>query len=307
MGTVIGISTYNGLRRIRNLLSSIYNYTYDEDLEDLKIVVVDDGTPNKKIVDKLEIICDHFQVHLLKHGENRGISAAWNTATKAFDVELIVLLNDDIQICHSSWLKAIEFFLESNKFAGSVSLPIFHIDPRTGLPREGYSLPNIQRSPVMKWTPGGQAFAFRREIYDKTGGFNEALPSFYEECDFGYEMASRGYPSYFLPFPPVQHWGSQTFALNRELSFCIPNPNELSLEQYRKILSPKFPIEKIEPQPGKAYRMEYSRVLFALDWGCKDFWDKPQNEVEEQLKDKKKFYLIKWLNKDEDEREKMII
>lgn len=306
MKITIGIATYNGANRVKLLLSSIENYTTETEKNDMRVVVVDDGTPYAKNVEKLQSICSMFNVELIKSDENRGISATWNTLSRAKDSDLVVLLNDDIQISHNDWLRNLIYFFENNDNIGHVSYQILNMDPRTGMPKDGYALPNIECNPIFTLTPGGQAFAFLKKIYDKIiGGFNENLKSFYEETDFGYEISKLGYYSYLMPFPAMQHWGSQTFAFNHELSFMEPL-SVLPLEQYRSMLSSKFSDEKIEPRPGKVYRMEYSRVLFALKWNCKDIFDQPQNETEERLLPKFNARIIKWINSSDNEREELI-
>jgi len=86
----------------------------------------------------------------------------------------------------------------------------------------------------------------------------------------------------------------EAFANNHELSFTEPH-KRLSMEEYRKLVQDKFSSDKIEPFPGKVYRMEYSRVLFALKWHCNDMWDKPQDEVITRFQYESR--KIKWLSK----------
>ncbi len=295
MKIIIGIPTYNDFKRVRLLLSSIYNYTYEDDLMEVQTVVIDDGTPDKNIVKRLKEVCDDYFTHLIINEHNEGIPKCWNKLTKYFkNPDIIILFNDDIQICHSNWLSCIKYFLCHNQNVGTVSFPTVQMDPYTGINKENYSIPRIQGWVKHIWSPSGQGFAFKKNVYDLTDGFWEDLVSFYEETDFGYQLAFKGYMSYMLPWPVIQHWGSQTFASNPELAYTIPN--KLLMETYRTLLKDKFPPEKIEPQPGKVYRMEYSRVLFAQKWGCMDIWDKPQNEVIDRFK---KTYVpreIKWIN-----------
>jgi len=306
MKIIIGIATYNGAERVKLLLSSIDNYTSEEEKKNLFVVVCDDGTPYKENNKKLDLICSKYDVYRIYHKINKGISATWNTLSQATNSDLIILLNDDIQISHPFWLRNLIYFFEHNDNIGHVSYPILQMDPRTGMPKIGYEIPNINCLPQFSMTPGGQAFAFRREVYNKLEmGFREELKSFYEETFMGYEVSQSGYYSYILSFPALQHFSSQTFAQNEELTFTVPDYN-LSMEKYKELLSPKFPPEKIEPKPGKAYRMEYSRVLFALHWGCKDIFDQPQNEVEERLKHKFFPKLIRWIDYNNNERKLLI-
>jgi GT2 family glycosyltransferase len=307
MKTTIGIATYNGADRVKLLLSSIDNYTSDAEKNDISIVVCDDGTPYVKNTVKLVAVCNKFNAELIRHEENRGISATWNTLSQATNSDLIILLNDDIQISHYHWLRNLKYFFEHNNNIGHVSYQILQMDPRTGMLKSGYAIPDITCLPQFSMTPGGQAFAFLRSAYNSLEkGFREELKAFYEESWFGYEVSDKGFYSYIIPFPAMQHLGSQTFALNEELAFMIPDENILSMHEYRELLSSKFLPEKIEPRLGKVYRMEYSRVLFARHWGCKDIFDKPQDEVEDRLKSKFTQRVIYWLDCDNNERKKLI-
>lgn len=305
MKITIGIATYNGADRVKLLLSSIDNYTSDEEKNSISIVICDDGTRNDENIAKIQSLNNKYDITVLQHDMNLGISATWNSLSR-FDKtsDIILLLNDDIQISHQYWLRNLIYFFEHNDNIGHVSYQIAQMDPRTGMQKVGYDIPNVSILPQFSMTPGGQAFAFRREVYNKIN-FNEALKSFYEETDFGYEVSQLGYYSYIIPFPALQHWGSQTFSQNEELAYTTPDYN-LSMNKYRELLSSKFTKEKIEPLPGKVYRMEYSRVLFALKWNCKDIFDQPQNEVEERLRHKFFPKLIKWFDCDNNERETVI-
>jgi GT2 family glycosyltransferase len=302
MKITLGISTYNGSFRLNLLLSSILNYTTEKELEDIDIIVVDDGTPNPKEESLILQICNKYKAIALRHPQNKGISAAWNTLSSYRPYnDLIILFNDDIQICHPAWLKCLLYFFKNNSNVGHVSYQTFNLNPKTALPRPEQIVPDISIQPKFSWTPNGQAFAFKKSVYDEVGGFWRELVSFYEECDFGYEVSHRSYCSYIIPFPPIQHWGSQSFGSNPELIYTVPN-EMLPMEKYRELLRPKFSDSKIEPFPGKVYRMEYSRALFALKWGCKDYWDKPQDEIDERLKGKVKNQHIKWLDDSDNER-----
>lgn len=306
MKITIGIATYNGADRVKLLLSSIDNYTSDTEKNDISIVVVDDGTPYAENIKKLETICNKFNAELIKHNENRGISATWNTLSRAKDSDLIILLNDDVQISHPFWLRNLKYFFENNDNIGHVSYQILNMNPLTGMQNTRYAIPDITCLPQFSMTPGGQAFAFLKKVYDELGeGFPEIFTSFYEETNFGYEVSDKGYYSYILSFPALQHFASQTFALNEELAFTVPK-DLLPMQKYRDLLSSKFPEEKIEPRPGKVYRMEYSRVLFSLRWRCKDIFDKPQDEVELRLRDKFHPRNIKWIDYNNNEREMLI-
>lgn len=302
---MIGAPTYNSYTRIRDLLTSIQLYTnYNKD--DYKIVIVDDGTPDKNIVEQLRQICKDFNVSLIEHSENLGIPAAWNSLTRYYDCEYIILLNDDIQICDPNWLKCMIYFFENNENVGSVGYPLYHMNLVTRKMHPNFPSPNLDTVPGVVGAPVGCAFSFKRSIFDEVNGFWSELFSFHEETDFGFECNRRGYRCYMLPYPPMEHWGSQTFSQNFILSIRKPDEDILPMEQYRKIMFQKYDEKRIEPIPGHVYRMDYSRVMFALKWGCKDLIDNPSIEVHRKLVDPIPKRKVKWLDKNMNEQEAIV-
>jgi hypothetical protein len=106
-----------------------------------------------------------------------------------------------------------------------------------------------------------------------------------------------------LPCPSVEHWGSQTFANNAELSTRIIAPYLLK-EEYIEILK-KAPIQmsiptdvhiKLAEEKDIAYRMTYSRMMFAKKWECKDLWNTPQIETHKKYIDPFPKRLINWID-----------
>ena len=251
-------------------------------------------------LEELKQVCEKFNIPLVVHDKNYGIPKAWNTLTNYYDSDFMVLLNDDIQISDSNWLKCMIYFLENNENVGAAGWPLFHMKADG----TSDSKPDYNGNPALVGAPVGCAFAFRKSSYDLVpNGFPEILPSFYEEIWFGFELAKIKYPSYMIPFPAVEHWGSQTFAKNPELSIAKPNPEVLSFEKYREIMSKKYPMSRIEPVPGYVYRMDYSRVIFALHFGVDDYWESPQQAVHERYVYSLQGREGKWLDKDLKEKQ----
>ena len=295
---LIGAPTYNDFQRINNLLSSIFTFTPREQLAECKFVIVDDGTPDEAKKEGLREVCRKFDVPLVEHDKNYGIPKAWNSLAQFYDSKFLIIFNDDIQACEPNWLKCMMYFLENNENIGSVGWPLIHVDPNTGKPNPRMPLPNLDVNPGKVGSAVGCCFAVKRKMYDLVpGGFPEFLPSFYEELLFNFELAKRGFASFMLPYPAVEHYGSQTFAQNPELSISKPDPNILSMEKYKEIMSKKYPMERIEPKPGYVYRMDFSRVVFGLHFKCKDLIESPQIETHQRYVDILPKQKIKWLDK----------
>lgn len=229
---MIGIITYKGAHRVANLLESIKKFGGLGSR--VPIVLVDDGSPDPLPAHQ---VVSQYDLSIVCHNENRGISAAWNTATRYLDSRYVCLLNDDILVA-PNWLECMDFFLENNPVAGSVSWPFYFIngsvdvslvldskgdppriprDPITKEPCEDWTDGQINARPGSLMCPAGSCFAFSREMFDLAGGFDEEMRSFHEESHFGTTLAVLGHPSFGLPFPMLYHIWSATFSASPEL------------------------------------------------------------------------------------------
>jgi GT2 family glycosyltransferase len=197
------------------------------------LLVVDDSGRDEHR-SRSKAVSDQYGARWFAHDRNRGIAAAWNTLVRSGDSPLIVLLNDDI-VVRRGWLEAALYALRLNLHAGAVSLHFNFItredaqnlvndpngvpparDPFTKERKNEDHDPNGEPGKVM--CPAGCAFGFSREKFDLVGGFDEVYFSMYEESDFGTALASRGFPSYCLPWPTLGHIWSATFEKAPELN-----------------------------------------------------------------------------------------
>lgn len=232
----IGIPTYNGSWRLNNLLRSIYLRTPELASGNVHVVVVDDGST----VHDTRIVVDEWAkripITLIDHGKNLGISAGWNTATRARACDYAVLINDDV-IVSNSWLRSLIYVLDNSPGVGCVGqnwsaflaedveklleseisdLSVIPRDPVTKVPTPGRRDFEVC-APARVMAAGGQLFGFRRSDFDAIGGFDEKYKSFYEESCFGTSMAQRGLISCQINWPFNWHMWSATFGANPEL------------------------------------------------------------------------------------------
>lgn len=314
----IGAPTYNDSERIINLFTSIMTFTdYPEDQYEL--VMLDDGTENEEHKKRLREFGSEYDIPFIENKDNYGIPYSWNKLTQYYDCEYMVLFNDDIQICNKDWLKNLVYFLDNNEHVANVGFPLIHIDPKTGQQNSIYTLPDENGNPGRVGAPVGCSFGFRKDIWeqikniDGSTGFWPSLVSFYEETSFGFEIAKLGLRSFQLSTPAVEHWGSQTFANNSNLATRRIDEVVLPKEKYLEIMSRSeklsIPIEKhkeLAETENLAYRMDYSRIMFALKWECQDLWNVPQVEVHKRLIDPMEPELTKWIDKYGDEKEAVL-
>lgn len=308
--------TYNDHERIRNLFTTLITFT-DYPEEEYKLVMIDDGTKDFNHVKGLRELSEEFNIPLIENEENRGIPYCWNRLTEYYDAEYVILFNDDIQVKNKDWLKYFMYFMENNLHAANIGFPLIHVNANTGKVNAQYDLPDENVNPGKVGAPVGCCFGFRQDLWkqiinpDGSQGFWESLVSFYEEISFGFELAKIGSYSYMIPTPAMEHWGSQTFSNNPELAIrkiCDYLPKEKYLELLK--LGQEMPIhfENHEEWANKgfAYRMDYSRCMFAKKWGCKDYWKTPQAEVHKNYTDKLEPKMVKWIDKNGSKKEAIV-
>lgn len=238
-GAAICVPTYNGWRRVRDLLSNLNQRTGPNIPHE--IVVCDDSG---KDAHRAEVrrVCQEYGARYIENSVNRGVAASWNALVRSTDREISVLLNDDVLIA-KEWLDYLAYAIMENPKVGSFSLPCYFItaeDAReivkgpdaSAIPlnvryengvlirNERFKSMPEQRNdnPGRVMCPAGCAFGFRREIWETIGGFDERYFAFYEETDMGVSCAYRGMPAFTLPVPHDNyHIWSATFGSAPEI------------------------------------------------------------------------------------------
>lgn len=228
----IGIPTFNGAARVHHCIQSIQKWADEPDGWDVDIFLVDDGSPDGGW-QSMAWIGKHYNVPILFHAHNMGISVSWNDVVRNQHSDVYVLLNDDILVSRH-WLTSALYFLERNDKVGTVSWSnnvIVSADVQAVLdadePLEIYRDPENKRLlhepasparavPELALHPHGSCFAFTRKAWEAVGGFDERYVCFWEEVDFGTMLTEKGLLSYLLPSPVLYHEWSRTFDENAE-------------------------------------------------------------------------------------------
>lgn len=323
----IGISTYNDFASTDNLLNSIIKKTNAVHGKDYSIIVVDDGTINKNIVKDLKHVCEKYGVRLMKNHENRGIPYTWNKITEHCGTDTVVIFNNDIIVTNPNWLKYFEYFITRNEKIGTIGFPLIN-PPDFNI--NNNDVCNITWNPSIesRWgdRPGrvgaavGCCFGFKKSVWeqvknpDGSTGFWEDLISFHEETHFGFKLSEMGYYNYMLPWPPMIHYGGQTFSKNMELIERYVDWSKWNKKEYIDTIMKS----RIYPEDWKnsdriawknsqgvkvADRMAFSRYMFAKYWNVLDSYDMPQVPVHRRIIDPMPKRMTKWLGKNMEELE----
>ncbi len=173
------IPAYNSARYIEETISSILNQTYSN----VEVVVVDDGSSDNtcEIVEGIK----DSRVRLVKNEVNLGMTANWNKClreTKGAYIKLLcaddVLYQDSIRKELTALVKNPGVVLVVSDTAlideNGIRRGRFRRYPRHGVV-EGKKV--AKRSLILKSFFGAPCNTmFSREVYEKTGGFDERFP-----------------------------------------------------------------------------------------------------------------------------------
>ena len=275
----IGIPSYNGAYRINNLLTSLKMVNDIPDGYKIEVLLVDDGSPD---IRQMRWIAQHWNVPVIFHAENKGISASWNDIWRYGNSNYICLLNDDI-ILVDNWLTSGIYMLEHNHSIGIVGWDFQRIieddiegilsgeaaplrDKNSGKMLDSIILPE---KPKLSFCAPGCSFMMSREIYEMTEGFDENYISFFEESDLAVQLHKKGIRSITLDSPLLFHLWARTFETN---------------------------VEALKP----SQRMLESRMYF------KEKWDGDIPEVKARLMEGIELMEVRWLDKNLEEQSGII-
>jgi GT2 family glycosyltransferase len=195
----IVIPVFNQLRMTIGCLNDVIK-TYGVDIE---VIVVDDGSkePVTRAIKKI-----FPQVKVLTNEENLGFAKTVNKGIEAASNDLVCLLNNDIKLPNSAWLKIMVESLDNNEL--DMTAP-------AGGKMDG------------KWNyiPGeakkkGDKFSYlpfwccliKREVFDKIGLVPEDFGTgFFEDVLFGYRAKRAGFKMDITEGTDVKHLYHKTF------------------------------------------------------------------------------------------------
>ncbi len=212
----IVIPHFNGLGLLQVCLTSLAR----QQQVSCRIVVVDNGSTDGSVA-WLE---EHSDVDAVFLGKNTGFAAAVNAGIRRCSAPLILLLNNDTELAPDT------LFLLT-RAAGSRPGYGFYVPKMLNLQRPqildgsgdaylrggaGYRLGTMELDCDFYSRPGpvfggcGGATLYRREIFARTGLFDEDFFAYLEDVDLNLRMNRMGIVGYYVPAARVYHVGSAT-------------------------------------------------------------------------------------------------
>lgn len=206
------VPNYNGARLLPVVLGALRGQSFG----DFEVIVVDDASTDDSVA---VIERDFRDVRLIANRRNGGFVQACNTGAAAARGKIIVLLNSDTEP-EPDWLKELVSAIVANPQAAIVTSKILLFDRRDtlhttgdllgvdGIPRNR-GVWQVDRGQFDDWrevfSGCGGATAYRRDVWQALGGFDESFWMYLEDADFGFRAQLAGYAAVFAPQARVYH------------------------------------------------------------------------------------------------------
>lgn len=225
------IVNYNVKHFLKNLIDSIIKSVTNLSYE---IIVVDNASND----DSVEEIRNSFPfVKLIANKENIGFGKANNQAMKIASGDYFVLINPDSIVKTDTFDILIKFF-ENHHDAGMIGCKVLNPDGSlqlacrrsfpgvwtsftkvTGLsslfPKSKlfakYNLTYLDENEINEVDAISGAFMmFRKEVYERIGGFDEDFFMYGEDLDLCYRTQKAGYKIYYVPTTEIIHYKGES-------------------------------------------------------------------------------------------------
>ena len=208
------IPNYNGLKFMEPCFKALRAQS-DQNFE---LLVVDNGSTDGSV----KWLEDH-QIPSIFLEENTGFSGAVNIGIRESVTPYVILLNNDTEP-QPDYVKEMVKAIERSPKTFSVSSKMIQLYHKDLMDDAGdmYSVLGwaYQRGVGQKssgynkacrvFSACAGAAIYRREVFDKIGGFDEDHFAYLEDIDVGYRAKICGYENWYCPKAVVYHVGSGT-------------------------------------------------------------------------------------------------
>ncbi|MGE5138336.1 MAG: glycosyltransferase family 2 protein [Rudaea sp.] len=214
------IPNWNGAHLLPACLDSLARQTYPH----FDVVVVDNASTD----DSSRLLAEAYPwVRVLSLESNRGFAGGVNAGIRAAEAEILVLLNNDTE-AEPDWLEELVGGLVANPRAGMAASKLRLFAERSKLHTAGdfYRVDGVPGNRGVWQEDRGQyddpaapppvfgacagAAAYRRDLFERVGLFDEDLVSFCEDVDLNWRAQLAGFECAFAPRAVVYHMVSAT-------------------------------------------------------------------------------------------------
>jgi len=211
------IPNFNGLRFLPTLFEALARQTF----RDFEIILADDASSDNSVA---FTETNYPQIRILLNRHNLGFVRTCNLAADAAHGRLLVLLNNDTEP-DPAWLAELAKVVCATPDAAIIASKLLLFDERTklhtagdlmgrdGVPRNRgvWEIDQGQydgQPAIFSGSGGGSAF--RREVWQQLGGFDEDFWMYLEDVDFGFRAQLAGWRAVLAPNARIYHHLSAT-------------------------------------------------------------------------------------------------
>lgn len=205
-----------------------------------EIILVDngsaDGTPDYFLKFQNTYSDDDLRIILLLNRDNRGCTGGRNQACKLATGKYIVILDNDVEIIQTDWLKKLLMFYETQKNIGIIGPKMLY--PETPHKIQQIGLGVTKHGKIGYWGQGkdrddpeycrvkelqgypAACWLLRRSLFEEVGYFDDIYyPVNLEDVDFCYRIREKGYKILYYPDVEMYHHEHITTKNTENLSF----------------------------------------------------------------------------------------
>lgn len=206
----------------RELLERMLPTLVAQDVPDLRIVVLDDGSADGT---PEWLRAEWPQVEVVVNEANLGIARSFNRAVElARGSDHLALLNNDLELA-PDYLSKLVAALEAHPEAGSANGKMRNAGDPSLLDgagdqlmwssittRRGWGEPDRGQYDAADevFSVCGGAALYRMAAFDDVGGFDEDFFAYLEDLDWGFRAQLRGWTARYVPDAEVLHVGGAT-------------------------------------------------------------------------------------------------
>lgn len=204
------IVNYNGERLLPDCLAALG----EQSLAPTEIVVADNGSRDGSLA---LLHAHHPQVATLALGRNLGFAAGANRGVTATSAPWVCVLNSDATPA-PDWLELLMAAPREERTWALGSVLVSAASGRIESAGDQYSpdgyaykllrdrpLSDLPREPYRVFAAPGAAPVFRRDVFDRLGGYEERFFLYYEDVDLAFRAVLAGYHALLVPAARVVH------------------------------------------------------------------------------------------------------
>jgi GT2 family glycosyltransferase len=205
------IVSYNAREKLFRCLASVMQYL----ASDCEIIVVDNAS-HEGNADAIEN--DFPEITLIRSATNLGFAGGCNLGVEQARGTYLIFLNPDTLV-DENWLQALLRPLETDEKAGLVTAKILLMEDRERINTCGCNIhiTGLTLCRGMGWSRrnytevdevgaiSGAAFAIRRQLFNRLGGFDEEMFLYMEDTDLSLRARLLGFPTLYVPDSIVYH------------------------------------------------------------------------------------------------------